>query len=349
MPCAPPVRTFLRPRMILLERTILADIRIPKSRAGFTALVPTRAGALAAIGAALMPCVTRAQSGFPTIRLGTVGAIESGMQPWYATELGIFQKAGLTVDIQSFNNGNAAAAAIIGGTLDAAITTPITLANAAIPGLPFVVLAAGNLNTARAPTLLAVVSKDSALRSPKGLTGKTVGMNTLRTISEVALDAWLDKSGVDRDKVRAVEIPFSAMLPALARGQIDCALSSEPYISSAVRAGEIRVLADPMAAIGSRYLSGIWFTSRPFVERYPEATKLFADCMYESARWANTHIPESAPIVAKYTKLSIEDVRGMTRSQFAEQLRLPELQLPIDAGFKYGILSRSVGTQELIA
>jgi NitT/TauT family transport system substrate-binding protein len=307
-----------------------------------------RAAFVAALTAAAAGPVP-AQTTLPTIRLGLVGAIESSLEPYFAAELGFFQKAGISVEIQSFASGNAAAAAIVGGTLDAAITTPLTLASAAIRGLPFTVLAAGNLNTPKAPTIVAVVSKNSPLREPKDLIGKTVGLNTLRTISEVALDAWLERSGVDIAKVKAVEIPFSALLPALARGQIDCAFPGEPAVSGGLRAGEIRILGDPMAAIGRRYLSGLWFTSRPFVQRNPEATKRFAEVIYQTARWANAHTAESAPIVAKYTKLPLEDIRGMVRADFAEQLRFSELQPPIDAGFKYGILSRAVRAQELVS
>lgn len=270
------------------------------------------------------------------------------MELWMAHELGFFAKAGLTVEPISFNSGNAAAAAMLGGSLDIALTTTLTLASAAIRGVPFLIIAAGPVNTKKAPTLLAVVPKNSPIREAKDLVGKTVGMNTLRTISELSMDVWLAKNNVEIASVKAVEIPFAQILPALARGTIDAGLPGEPQLSAALRANEIRVIGDPMSLIAPRVLSGLWFTTSTFAKQNPEVIKRFTAVVYQTARWANSHHAESGPIVAKYTKLPIEDVNVMMRADFAESLRYSELQPTLDAALKFGFIPRPLRAQDLV-
>jgi NitT/TauT family transport system substrate-binding protein len=286
---------------------------------------------------------------FPTLRVGGLQAQESSMELWMGLDLGFFSKAGLNVEPMSFNSGNAAAAAMLGGSLDIALTTTLTLASAAIRGVPFQIIAAGPVNTRKAPTLLAVVKKDSPIREARDLVGKTAGMNTLRTISELAMDVWLAKHNVDIPSVKAVEIPFAQILPALARGTIDCGLPGEPQLSAALRANEIKIIGDPTSEIAPRVLSGLWFTTHDFARKNPEAVKRFAAAIYQTGRWANRHHAESAPIVAKYTKLPIEDVNVMMRADFAEDLRFSELQPTLDAALKFGFIPRPLKAQDLAA
>ena len=310
--------------------------------------MPSRAKFLAASAAGLTTLrPVLAQPSLPILRVGGIQAVESSLAIWFAAELGYWQKAGLTVELQSFTNGNTAASAILGGSLDIALTTPLTLASAFARNVPFVVIAPAALNTVKRPSLLAVVPKTSTLRSVKELAGKTVGLNTLRTISELALDAWLAKNNVNIASVKVVEIPFSALLTSLSRGVVDVAFASEPQISLGVRAGDIRVFGDPMAAIGPRFVAGMWFTTTAFKRANPEAIKRFESVMYQTARWANSHAAESAPMVAKYTKLRLEDIQAMVRTDFPEQMRYSELQPPLDAALKFGFIQRPIQAQEL--
>ena len=261
---------------------------------------------------------------------------------------GFYRKAGLDVELLNFNSGNAAAAAMLGGSVDIGVTTTLTLASAATRGVPFQVVAAGPVNTLKAPSLLAVVPESSSIQSVKDLAGKTIGLNTLRTISELSLDVWLASNNVDRASVKFVEVPFAQIIPALGRGAIDAGCPGEPQISAALRAKEIRVLGNPMTAIAPRVLTAFWFCTTPFAKQNPEAIKRFADVIYETARWANSHHGESAPIVAKYTGLPLNVIQTMMRADFAESLRFTEVQPTLDAALKYGFIQKPMRTQDLL-
>jgi NitT/TauT family transport system substrate-binding protein len=299
---------------------------------------------LAAVAAA--PLRVRAQSA-PRLRVG-VTPTDVFAEAYYAAELGLFRKAGLDVDVQTFSSGAAAANAIVGGSLDIGVTTPLLLANGALRGVPFVIIAAGPVNTPKAPQSLLCVAKNGPIRGPKDLVGKTVGLNVLRTVLELSLDAWLDKNGVKPSSVRRVEIVFSAMGPAVERGDIAAADIAEPALTVALKKSNVRALGDPNADIAPRYLAGAWFTTRPFAERNVDAVKRFAEVIYEAGRWANGHHAESAQILAKYTKVDPELARSMIRADYAEQMDVAEMQTLLDVSVKYGFLAKPVKATDLI-
>ena len=133
---------------------------------------PTRAAFVALTAAPLVaPAIpARAQSTLPTLRLGVIPT-DAYATALYANDLGSFQKAGLNVELQMFTAGSTAAASMSGGSTDISVTTPLLLAEALLRGLPFVIIAAGSLNTPKAPGMLLCVTKDGPIRAAKDLKG----------------------------------------------------------------------------------------------------------------------------------------------------------------------------------
>ena len=69
--------------------------------------------------------------------------------------------------------------------------------------------------------------------------------------------------------------------------------------------------------------------------------KRFAAVIYETARWANTHHTETAAVLAKYAKVDPDTVNTMIRTQYAESLRMTDLQPTLDAAVKFGVRGSS--------
>lgn len=149
-------------------------------------------------------------------------------RPPYAADMGFFEKAGLNVQVQTFSSGAEAAEAVIGGSPDLAITTPLLLANGYLRGLPFAIVAAGPIATTKSPSTLLCVAANGPIHSAQDLIGQTVGLNVLNTVLALSLDA---------------------------------------YLASAMQKGSIRSLANPNIYIAPRFLLGAWFTSRQFAQR----------------------------------------------------------------------------------
>lgn len=288
-----------------------------------------------------------AQSSPQTIRIGAA-ANDDFAEAYYALNKGFFESAGLKAQITTLTSGAAAADAVIGGSLDFAITTPLLLANGHLRGLPFAIIAAGPISTAADKSAGLCVAKNGGIRTAKDLVGKTVGVNTLHTVLEMSLDAYLLANHVNVSDVRTVEMVFSAEPPAIERGTIAAGVLTEPFLTTAMSGGQIASLADPFPFIAPRFLVGAWFTTRTFAQSNPDVVRRFAGVIYQTARWANAHPDESADILAQYTKIPHDVLHRMHRAQYATAIDARDMQPLLDAGVRYGILAKNVHATDII-
>lgn len=296
----------------------------------------------AAAGIAL-PRSARAQSA-STLRIASLPFDQSG-QAYYAQDVDIFNKAGLTCTIQTINNGSQIAAAIAGGSLDIGQANIMALAEARERGLAVSLIAGAGEYHAAKPTALMLVEKNSPLRSAKDLSGKTVAIGGLKTITQVSVQAWVDDNGGNSDLVKFIEMPFPQMEGVLAEGRIDAGLLAEPDASAALAVGRTRVLAKPFDAIGKDWLIGGWFAKDDWIAANAGDVRKFVAAMRSSAQWANQHQAESAQILEKYTKVHVGNA---VRVVYAEGLDPRAVQPQIDAAARYHLLKAAFPAKSLI-
>ena len=284
----------------------------------------------------------------PVLRVGST-LNDSNAEAYYATAMGFFKKAGLNVEMQTFNNGDAAAAALAAGAIDIGIQPPMQIAQAVARGLPFTVIAAGALNTIAQPSALILVSKTSTIATAKDLVGKTIAINSLKSSSENLLDSWLAKNGANPKGIKIIELPSAQMAPALERGTVDAVEIFEPASTVALKRGNVRVMANPTDGMRNPYLQTAWYTTKAFAAANPDLIKKFAAVIYQTAKWANEHHVESGAILAQLSKLDPEIASSMGRIKYAESLQVPDMVPELENGFKFGLLPRAVTTNELLA
>ena len=268
-------------------------------------------------------------------------------QGFYGVEGGFFEKGGLNVDLQNLPGGTPIAQGVITGTLDIGIMTPLAIATAVTHGVPITIIAPGGINNAKAPSGTLIVAKNSPLHTASDFAGKTIGVASLRTVHELMIRSWFGNSHLDPSSIRLIEIPFGEMGAAVERGTVDGAEEVDPLTSALVKAGRVRVVDGPNAAI-PEFLGAAWFTRTDYARKTPDVVRRFAAIMAEISRWANGHQRESGEILAKAGKMDPEVVRGMTRCTYAESVNAAQIQPLLDAATKYGILSRAVLASELI-
>lgn len=304
------------------------------SRSTFLAVTPL---ALAATS------VARAQES--TLRVGCVPT-DGFSEAWYAQEMGFFQKAGLTVEITTMNNGQGSVTAIAGNAIDVGISSVIAIANAAIRGIPMVYIGGGNMFDVAAPTLAMCVAKDSPMKSLKELEGQVVAVAGLRDGTNLAAAVYLLKNGVDLAKMRFIEMPFPEMAPALKRGTVAAATLSEPFLTGG--AADIRPLWDSFASIENRYMAGGWFSSRRFAETNRRLAGRFMAVIYETAKWANANHQRSGEILEKYTRMSGATIAKMTRATFAETMTPQMIDSTLRWAAQLKFIERPIAASELI-
>lgn len=267
-------------------------------------------------------------------------------QVLYGIDEGFFAKAGLTLQPQTFNNGGAIAAAIASGALDVGMIDMTSMISAHARGVPFVALAAALVNSIEAPTFGIVVRGDSPIRGAKDFAGKTIAVNGLNNVAQIAAEAWIDNNGGDAKSVKFIELPLPAKAPAIKAGTVDGSLDTEPFLTYGTDQGFRAFLMDnrPLAPA---YLLNLYASTRDWAQRNAASAAAFTSAVRAASAWANRNHSLSAPILAKYTKLPLAVVERMHRGEFALTNDPKLVQPVIDAAVKYGLIERPFPAAEL--
>lgn len=307
----------------------------------------TRPRALALLAAA--PAVAyarpvRAQSA--KLRLAVVPTDSYG-EPYYGLDGGFFAKAGLDVELQTFTTGGAITNAMAGGALDVGLADPIQVADAFNRDVPFGFFAGGMLYSTDNPTTELCIAKNGAVKSVRDLAGQTLGVFGLGSMPEFSTRAWLKANGVDPAGVKFVEIPPSAMVPAIARGTVLAGIVSEPALSSAEASGVV-----PFAKVydncAKTFYINSWFANRTWIGQNIDTVRKLVAAIYDTARWANTHHPETLAILAKYGKLDVSKASNMHRAICDVTLDPKKLQPPLEIAWKFNALRKKLTAADLI-
>ena len=279
------------------------------------------------------------------INVGTI-PFEANATLFYAQELGYFKDAGLDVRITPLNSGPTVAQAVVGGTLDIGVANVATIAQAHNRGVPFLVVAPGAVSTPTSMTNVIMVANDSPVRSAADLDGKTIAINGLKDLQQIAVSSWLDKHGGDARTVKFIEVPPSQMAAALVAHRVDAAKGDEPFITQAK--SEVRVLGNVMDGIAPRFMIVGWFSTEQWLKAHPDLAGRFATAMGKASQWANAHDRESLTTFLAHSKVDPQIASSMARSRFAGALDPAMMQPVLDAAAKYGVLDQPVSATDLI-
>ena len=305
-----------------------------------------RAMKMLVLAAAALCCLAMPSYGqtAATVRVATL-PVDAGAEVFYAKDMGFFAKAGLDVSIESIQNSNALAAAVLANAVDIGYVNFVSIAAAHQKNIPFVAIAPGALYSAKTHSTALLASAGSPIRIGKDLNGKVVATQGLGTINEYGARAWVDQNGGDSSSVKFVEVAFSEMPTAIAAGRVDAAVITEPYLTQAKRS--LRVIGYPFDVIAPEVSLSAWTTTSAWAKEHPDLVSRFAAAIRETAVWANKNQAKSGEILAKYTRIDPATVAAMVRVHYAERLAASTVQAEIDISAKYGRFS-TFPAQDLI-
>ena len=303
----------------------------------------TALGTIAAVTAAAARPLG-AQS-LPQIRTVATALDQSGAL-YYAHDLGIFAKHGIDVVINTPNDNSLAVPSVVSNSVDIAYTNILAIEQAYKKGLPITLVAPAAVNDSRWPNNYLLVPKNSPIKTPADLEGKTLGTSPLKNLGDTCTNAWVEQHGGDGSKVKWVEIPYIACGEAMEAGRIDGAFIVEPY-ATRLRS-TTRLLGRPYEAIAKRFLGAGYITSKQWATDHPDLLNRFVVAMREASMWANANQTKSAVILEKYSKVDADTLAHMVRSVYAETLVPAEVQPTIDFAAKYKFLDGGFPATDLI-
>ena len=278
------------------------------------------------------------------IRLGvlpfseTLGAI-------IADKKGYFKEAGIDLETSSFNSGALALPLLQAGKLDITFNNTVSTLQALEQGLDLTLLAPGAVVRQTAPdstsTLLALKGK---IKSAKDYEGKRIAVNVINSSNWLYTVAYLDSIGVDRTKVRFVEIPFPQMMDPLLNGQVDAVGVSEPFRTVIQDTGKVDVLAASYVVAQPNGDITQYIALTEWVKKNPDLAQRFAKAILKGAAFANTEAnqAEVRQINMEFTRLNPALKDSVQLPLFGSAINPGEIGKTMELMLKYGMMKKPV-------
>ena len=147
-----------------------------------------------------------------------------------------------------------------------------------------------------------VVAKESAIRTPADLRGKTIAIPSRFSDERLLAIRAMKAAGVERDEVRMPEMAPPDMPAALAAGAIDAFVVAEPFPAQAEMTGIGRVLFQARE-YWPDYMSCVLVVRQDVIDRRPQVVQALVDGIARSGLWLEGGKPNrlhAADFVARY-------------------------------------------------
>lgn len=307
-----------------------------------------RKAVLAGLGSVVL--ATRGAEAQSLISLKAAGVPEESATPvLWAQQRGLFQRAGISVDLQSQRSGTAIAAGVAGGGYQVGKSSIIPLITAFAKGIPFVLVAPGGFYRASKPTIAMIVAADSPIKTAADMNGKTIGVSALDDLYTLAIKLWIDKNGGDSSTLKIVELPLPAIADAIAAGRIDAGGSAMPALQAALDSGKVRVLSHMFDAFAPEFMYTAWFSTKSTVASQLQAIREFSRVERQAAAYVNEHPEQTVDALSKFTGISADVIAKMTRAHMGTVLDPKLIQPVVDVCVRYNIIPAPINAADMIA
>ncbi len=264
-----------------------------------------------------------------------------------AADQGLLTKGGLDVDMKLIPNSGTTPAALLANSVQIAGLTAATTLQAAEAGMDLVVLAGGGI-TSKGPSEAAVLGRiGSNIKKPEDFIGKKVAAPALNAFLHVLFRQWLTDNGVDWRKVNFVEVPLQQMGDILRSGQVDAALTSEPFKSRTLEAKGAEMIA-PYVAQGPSGIFATWYIStRKWADANKDAVKGFQSAIAQAtAMTANNDVTRKA--VATYLKLPPDALAQTPIPEFQAEIKPKDIDAWVSIALSQDLIKTKMDANRLM-
>lgn len=257
-----------------------------------------------------------------------------------AQDEGFFKQEGLSVKAVTLESTNAATTGLLSHTLDFTTENYVGMFTEEhlVPNLNLRIVAD---NTQAAPNLyVLMVPKTSKITSLAGLKGKKVAFPALGfNFGSMSADILMAPYHLTSSAFTTVPLPFSDAEQALARGEVDAAFTTEPFITISEESAGDRVLEDMLSGPLSGFPVSCWATTASLVQKYPKTVAAFQRAMVKAVRLAASDpslVRQELPRLIPTMKPALAKV--ITLPSFNTTLTLARMERVADAMERLGAL-----------
>jgi len=199
----------------------------------------------------------------------------------------------------------------------------------------------------RSGTTMIVAVPGSPVRSVADLAGKRIAVTATNTISDALVKSAMREAGVDFSGVQWISVPFPETAPALARGDVDAAFLTEPFITIAQRSvGAVPIVDTATGAAEDLPTAGYAALAR-YVDENADAIAGFQRAMLRATDEAQDR-SRVEPLLVQHSGIDAETAAATALLTFRSELDAQRLQRVPDLLLDFGVLSRPVDAAAMI-
>lgn len=219
---------------------------------------------------------------------------------YIAAEKGLFEKAGLTVEVVSYESYDQSTADLATKKLDGNLMVYSDGIAQVAAGIPIQLVWVLD-NSAGSDTFVA----RRGIENPTDLKGKRIGYSS-GTFGQLFVTRGLANYGLTEADVNVVNISAEDIPAAIAAGEIDAGHTWEPFLSEVLKA-EGKVLFTSSETPG--VIADTIFFQSSVIEKRSEEVQTFIRVLNEMRQWWLDNPEEGDAIVAKALNMSIDDFK----------------------------------------
>ena len=249
------------------------------------------------------PALAQDKPELAKVRLAVGGQAALYYLPLVVTNrLGLFQDAGVGVEISDFAGGSRSLQALVGGSADVVAGAFDHTIQMQAKNQP--VVAVVELGQFPGFVLALLNARAGAYHSSADLKGMKIGVTAPGSSTHFMALQLIAKSGLKPDDASFLGVGATATaVAAVKRGEIDAIVNTDPAVALLQREGLIKIVADTRTRDGTRevyggiYPAAVMYATPAFIDKNPRTIQALVNAFVHGLAFIQSHSPEEIAAV----------------------------------------------------
>jgi NitT/TauT family transport system substrate-binding protein len=299
--------------------------------------------------AVLLAAMTGVSFGQTKTKLTIAYTAGDSIDAFAAKDEGFFEKQGLDVDLVRIPINSNIVPALVSGSAQVGTPTAPVFLHAADGGLDLVALTSASVITKDVANIFGIVARNgTAIKTAKDFVGKKIGNPGIGGVLDILFRKWLVQNGVDPASVQFVEVSFSAVTDVLKSGNIDAAISTEPFLSRLLASGAGYLVTSFANELPGRVVVVLFASTREWADKNRDVAERVRTALAEGAKFVNGNRDKAVDLIVKYTKVPREIVAKGTMVLADTDIEPTQLKWWIDVMAHEKMLHAQIDPAKLI-
>jgi NitT/TauT family transport system substrate-binding protein len=211
-----------------------------------------------------------------------------------AERLGYYQQQGLNVTLQDEGAGVDATTNMVAGKVDG--VGGFYDHTIALQGLGQSLQSVVSMLTTPGEVELCRNEVKDQIKSPADWAGKNLGITDIGSSTDFLTQFLAQKNGVDPAGIHRVGVQSGAtLIGAMQHGNVDCAMTTEPTVSTLMATGsaymllDMRTAAGTSAQLGGEYPATSLYMTTAYIDKNPDTVQKLVNAYVATLKWIQAH------------------------------------------------------------